>query len=116
MSVTSDLVALRATAGGRVYAMGAVPVLPPYPYTVIGYAPNAPVTRTAIGDGDQVRRFVAQHFGRTAEAVEELAADTFTTFDGKPVYGDVCTQETATPLTRDPDNSGVLSTTHTYRY
>lgn len=117
MSVTSDLVALRKVGGfTRVYALGNVPASPAYPYVVIGYAPNAPIIRNQLGGGDPVRRFVVQHFGRTADAVEDQSAITFSTFDGKPISGDVCTQEIATPVTRDPDDSGVLSTTHTYRY
>ena len=116
MSVTADLVALRAAAGGRVYEMGSVPASPGYPYTVIGYAPNAPVVRTANGAGDPIRRFTVQHFGQNAASVEDHATRTFNTFDGKSINGDVCTLEVATTVTRDPDNSGVLSTTHTYRF
>lgn len=113
MSTTSDLVAMR---GGRTYAIGSVPASPAYPYAVIGYAPNAPVTRTSDGSGDPVRRFTVQHFGRSAESVEAAADQTFVTFDGASIGGDLCTQELATPIERDADDSGVLSTTHTYRY
>jgi hypothetical protein len=116
MSVTSDLVTQRATAGGRVYALGAVPASPQYPYTVIGYSPNAPLVRDLGGSGDPLRRFTAQHFGHTADSVEAVAAATFAAFDGKQVAGAVCEQEIATPLFRDPDDAGVLSTTHTYRF
>ena len=116
MSVTSDLVTQAGGSAARVYAMGAVPSSPSYPYRVIGYSPNAPVTRTQNGAGEQLRRFVVQHFGKSADSVEAAAASTFATFDGKRVSGDVCTQELATPITRDPDDSGVLSTTHTYRF
>lgn len=116
MSVTSDLVALRAATGGRVYPVGAVPASPQYPYAVIGYAPNAPAVRDLGGSGDPLRRFTVQHFGRTADSVEAVADGTFVTFDGKEVDGDLCTQEIATPIFRDPDDSGVLSTTHTYTF
>lgn len=116
MTVTADLVALRAAKGGRVYEVGQVPASPTYPYTVIGYAPNAPVTRTTIGSGDPVRRFTVQHFGRSAAEVEDHAGRTFAAFDGQPINGDLCTQEVATSIDRDADDSGVLSTTHTYRY
>lgn len=116
MSVTSDLVAIRAAKGGRVYEMGNVPDSPVYPYTVIGYAPNAPVTRTSDGSGDPVRRFMVQHFGRSVDEVEDHAGRTFAAFDAQPIGADLCTQEIATPIERDPDDSGVLSTTHTYRY
>lgn len=100
----------------RVYQLGAVPTTVVYPYVVIGYAPNAPVVRTQDAAGDPVGRFTVQHFGRTADAVEDQAAITFATFDGKPVAGDVCTQEVATLPDRDPDDRGVLSITHTYRF
>lgn len=113
MSVTSDLVNLR---GGRTYAIGAVPASPQYPYTVIGYSPNAPAVRSLDGSGDPLRRFTAQHFGKTADSVEAAAADTFEAFDGRLVEGGVCEQELATPIYRDPDDNGVLTTTHTYRF
>lgn len=116
MSVTDELVTQRQAAGGRVYAIGSVPASPGYPYTVIGYAPNAPVVRTADGAGDRVRRFTAQHFGRTDDSVEDVADATFAAFDGKRVDGDLCVQEVATTITRDPDDQGVLTITHTYRF
>lgn len=113
MSTTDDLVTM---AGGRTYALGSVPASPIYPYRVIGYAPNAPVVRTMTADGEPVRRFTVQHFGRTSDSVEAIAEDTVATFDGKPIGGDVCTWEIGTAIDRDPDDRGVLSTTHTYRY
>lgn len=116
MSVTSDLVTQAGGDASRVYAMGKVPSAPTYPYRVVGYAPDAPVQRTTNGAGDPVQRFVVQHFGRSVDSVEAAAAATFATFDGKRVGGDVCTQETASPITRDPDDSGVLSIVHTYRF
>ena len=79
MSVTASLVTLRATAGGRVYALGSVPASPGYPYTVIGYAPNAPAVRNTLAQGDPIRRFTVQHFGQTTDSVEVIAAVTFGT-------------------------------------
>jgi hypothetical protein len=116
MSTTSDLVTMAGGDSARVYPMGKVPASPVYPYRTIGYSPNAPVVRTSEGSGDPLRRFVVQHFGRSADSVEAAAQDTFDTFDGQRVGGDVCTQEIATPIMRDPDAGGVLSTTHTYRF
>lgn len=117
MSVTADLVAARKVGGfTRVYPMGAVPALPGYPYVVIGYAPNVPVVRSQLGDGDPVGRFVVQHFGKSADSVEDQAAITFATFDGQAFAGNVVTQEVATTVDRDPDDRGVLTTTHTYRF
>lgn len=116
MSLTADLVAIRAAAGGRVYPIGAVPTSPIYPYSVVGYAPNAPTVRDLGGSGDPTERFTVQHFGRSADSVEDIAAGSFVAFDGKPIAGQTCWQETATPIFRDPDNAGVLTTTHTYRF
>jgi hypothetical protein len=117
VSVTADLVTARKAAGfTRVYPIGAVPAGPTYPYVVVGYAPNAPTVRRLSGSGDPNERFTVQHFGRTADSVEDVATDTFTTFEGREINGAVCWQETATPLYRDPDAAGVLSTTHTYRF
>lgn len=116
MSVTDDLVTMAGSTPERVYPVGKVPTSPVYPYRVIGYAPNAPVVRSQLGDGDPLRRFTVQHFARTADGLEDIADATFATFDGKTVDGAVCTQEIATAPTRDPDDRGVLSTTHTYRF
>lgn len=119
----SALVAVRAaldTAGvPRVYHFGSVPTSPTYPYVVISSAPGAPQVRTLDGSGDQQGRFAIQHFGRTVEAVEALAALSFVTFDGRPLAlpgGPVAWQEVASSLYRDPDTGGVLTITHTYRY
>lgn len=116
MSTTADLVTLLGGSVARVYAFGKVPASPVYPYRVVGYAPNAPVVRDLGGSGDPLGRFTVQHFGKSADSVEDVAFDTFTTFDGREVLGEVCWQEVATPLYRDPDDTGVLSTTHTYRF
>lgn len=116
MSVVGDLVTMAGGSAARVYKIGSVPANPSYPYRVIGYSPNAPVVRTVNGAGEQVRRFTVQHFGRSADSVEAVADATFATFDGQRIGDDVCTQELASTITRDPDDEGVLSTTHTYRY
>jgi hypothetical protein len=117
VSVTADLVAARKVGGfTRVYPVGEVPATPGYPYVVIGYAPNAPVVRTQDAAGDPIRRFFVQHFGRTANGVEDQGAISIATFDGQPIGGDVCQLEVATLPGRDPDDRGVLTTTHTYRF
>lgn len=117
MSTTADLVTMRKAGGfTRVYPLGGVPSQPSYPYVVIGYAPNAPFVRTANGAGDPLRRFTVQHFSRTADGLEDVSEATFATFDGQPIDGDVCVQEIATTPDRDPDDRGVLFTTHTYRF
>lgn len=117
MSVVDDLVTLRKAGGfTRVYPVNAVPASPAYPYVVIGYAPDAPQVRTLDGSGDPLERFTVQHFSRTAGGIEDIAADTFAIFDTQTVAGEVCWQELASPAFRDPDDNGVLTITHTYRF
>jgi hypothetical protein len=116
MTTTADLVTLRGGSAARVYPVGAVPASPTYPYVVVGYAPNVPLVRSLDGSGDPVGRFTVQHFGRSAASVEAEAAESFALFDGGEVDGEVCEQEMATPIYRDPDDAGVLSITHTYRF
>jgi hypothetical protein len=119
----SDAETLRdmLTAGGvdRVYAPNKVPPKPGYPYAVLGLAPGAPAIRTLDGSGDPLGRFTVQHFGQDDEALEDVTAITFATFDAKelPLAGEpVCTQELTSGLYRDPDTRGVLNVTHPYRY
>lgn len=116
MSTTADLVTMAGGGAARVYALGKVPASPTYPYRVIGYAPTAPLVRDSLLGGDPLRRFTVQHFARTADGLEDVADATFATFDGQSIGGDVCTQEIATTPDRDPDDRGVLTTTHTYRF
>ena len=115
-----DITALLQEAGvDRVYVLGSVPPSPAYPYAVVSPAPGAPQVRTVDGSGDPAGRFVVQHFGRTLESVTDLAALSFAAFDGKamPVPdAPVAWQEVASAVYRDPDDSGVLAITHTYRY
>jgi hypothetical protein len=116
MSTTDDLLTLAGAPTERVYAIGSVPASPLYPYRVIGYAPDVPAVRNMLADGDPRRRFTVQHFSRTADGLEAITADTFATFDGEPIDGDVCTQVVAGPLDRDPDDRGVLNQTHVYEF
>jgi hypothetical protein len=116
VSTVGDLVTMGGGDAGRLYKAGAVPDRPTYPYRVLGYAPAPPVVRNQLGQGDPVGRFYVQHFARTADSLEDVAADTFTAFDGKAFAGNVVSQEIATPIDRDPDDRGVLTTTHTYRF
>lgn len=119
MSATLLRAALTTAGVARVYAVNAVPDNPDYPYAVLDVTPAAPQVRDLGGSGDPVGRFTVQHFGRSDESVTDLAAITFATFDGKelPVDGaPVAWQEIATTAYRDPDDQGVLSVLHTYRY
>lgn len=120
MSTTDDLSAVLSAAGvDRVYEVGAVPAKPAHPYAVLSNAPSAPEVRRLSGSGDPAGRFTVQHFGKTADSIEAIAALTFAAFDGKPLPLDgtpVARQEIATTPYRDPDDQGVLSVLHTYRY
>ena len=119
--MSADLLRVALTSAGvaRVYDLGAVPAKPAYPYAVLSVSPAPPQVRDLGGSGDPVGRFTVQHFGRTDDSVTAIAAVTFATFDGKelPVAGGpVAWQEIASPAYRDPDDQGVLSVLHTYRY
>lgn len=116
MSTAADLVTMAGGSAARVYRMGKVPASPTYPYRVVGYYPSVPLVRTMNAAGDPVARFVVQHFARDADALEAVAEATFTTFDGQAFNGNVVVQEVASGITRDPDDNGVLTTTHTYRF
>lgn len=118
---TLDALRDALVAGGiaRVYKLGAVPASPVSPYVVVGSAPAAPQTRFNDGSGDREGRFTVQHFGKSADVLDDLAALTFATFDAKPLPlpgAPVAWQEIATTPHRDPDTQGVLSVLHTYRY
>lgn len=118
MSTTDDLLTMAGAPTKRVYALGEVPPKPTlkYPYRVIGYSPEAPFVRSLLGNASPRRRFTVQHFSQTADGLEAVSADTFATFDGKAVSGDMCEQILSGPLDRDPDDSGVLSLTHVYEF
>lgn len=117
---TLDTLQAALVAGGvaRAYKLGAVPATPEYPYAVVSNAPGAPQVRRLSGSGDPTGRFTVQHFGRSAESVDALAAKTFATFEGKQLAltgSPVAWQEIATAPYRDPDVQGVLDVLHTYR-
>lgn len=118
---TLDALRDALVAGGiaRVYKLGAVPPKPEYPYAVVSSAVAAPQTRFNDGTGNPEGRFTVQHFGKSADVLDDLAALTFATFDAKPLPlpgTPVAWQEIATTADRDPDTQGVLSVLHTYRY
>ena len=120
MSDLDTIAAALVTAGvTRVYKLGVVPASPAYPYAVVSWSPGAPTVRTLDGTGQPAGRFTVQHFGRTAESVAAIAALSFATFDGDPLPlagTPVAWQEVASPVYRDPDDQGVLSITHSYRF
>lgn len=122
MSDLDTLKAVLETAGvKRVYKANEVPAKTPgmYPYAVISSAPGAPQVRSLDGSGDRIGRFVVQHFAQTHDMLTLIADLSFAAFDGKtlPLDGEpVCWQEIASPAYRDPDDNGVLTITHTYRF
>lgn len=117
-----DLLVARLVAGGvtRVYKFGAVPATPAYPYAVLSPALGAPDVRMLAGPGKPMGRFTVQLFGRSADTVTDTAALTFAAFEGVELSdltgAPVAWQEISTPPYRDPDTSGVLNITHTYRF
>lgn len=119
---TLDVLQAALVAGGvaRAYKLGTVPELPEFPYAVVSNAPGAPEVRDLGGSGNPAGRFVVQHFGKSAESVDALAAKVFATFDGKEIAAltgkPVAWQEIATTPYRDPDDRAVFDVLHTYRY
>ena len=120
MSDLDLLVSQLSAAKVRVYKFGSVPVLPSYPYAVISPAPGAPTVRTLAGQGDPLGRFTVQVFGETADSLLATADKTYRAFERQELTGfdgaPVAWQEIATPPYRDPDTTGVLNITHTYRF
>lgn len=117
-----DLLVAQAELAGiaRVYKVGDVPKKPTYPYAVLAAYRMTPNVRTLDGSGNDPRRFSAQIFGRTSDALEDLADLMFAAFDGVTLteFDDdpLCQNEVTTPPYRDPDDDEVLNVTHTYRY
>jgi len=119
VSVTGSLVTARKSGGfARVYEHNAVPEMPEYPYVVVGYSPQAPEVRGLISGGTLVRWFTVQHFARTVDALEDVTSATAALFEGQPITGlsDMCDLLVASQPYRDPDDNGVLTITHTYRF
>lgn len=117
-----DLLSARLTAAGvaRVYKFGAIPASPSYPYVVLAPALGAPDVRMLAGPGKPMGRFTVQLFGRAVDTLTDAAALTFTAFEGKELTdlagSPVAWQEISTPPYRDPDTSGVLNITQTFRF
>lgn len=119
--MTADALIQALKDGGvlRVYATNEVPASPTYPYVVLAFSPAAPTIRTLDGSGDPAGRFTVQHFAESDDALDDLTAITFATFDGQELpleHGPICIQQQATPTYRDPDDRGVLTITHIYEY
>ena len=120
MSDLDNLVTRAQAATMRAYKLGSVPVKPEYPYAVLALSRLAPDVRTLDGSGNTAHRFTVQIFGRTSDALEDIAdkmlaafdAASLTEFDGDPQ----CRAEVTTPPYRDPDDRGVLAVTQTYRF
>lgn len=121
-STDLDLLIQRArTFGGeRIYKVNEVPASPAYPYRVVSLGSPDPRGRMLSGESWRDRRFAVQHFARTHDAVTALAEASdaafmeqhLPEFPGEPF----CWREVSTPPYRDPDDSGVLAITHTYRF
>lgn len=120
MSELDALAAMLRGAGlARVYEVGAVPASPVYPYADVSAMRLAPTIRTLDVAGNNPRRFVVRFFARTHAAVTDLANIALATLDGQALDlsgTPVAWCEVASGVYRDPDDEGVLTLTHTYRY
>jgi len=122
MTTDLDRHLTRLTTAGvsRAYKMGSVPASPTYPYAVLTLDAGTPNGRTADMHAGRIHRLSVQHFGRTQDAVLDLARLSDAAFEGvclDDIDGDpVATRELTTGPYRDPDDQGVLDVLHTYRY
>ena len=122
--MTTDLdrhVARLTTAGvSRAYKLGAVPDSPAYPYAVLSLDTGRPRARTADLNASLSFEIAVQCFGRTEDAVRDIAGLADAAFDGAALDditgAPVAARELNTRPYRDPDDQGVLNVLHTYRY
>lgn len=115
MTTIAELVTAVTNAGvTRAYKLGAVPASPAYPYAVVGFSAPDKIARSANGQATELNRFTVQFFGRTLDAVLDLGTNA--DLDGDFINGALITRELTTPPYRDPDDSGVLTILHTYRF
>lgn len=115
MTTLASLVTAVTSAGAtRSYKLGAVPASPTYPYAVVGLSTPDKIARGADGRAADLNRFTVQFFSHTLDAVLDLA--TTTDLDGSFFSGALVTRELTTQPYRDPDDSGVLTILHTYRF
>lgn len=122
--MTTDLdrhVTRLTTAGvARAYKLGSVPTSPDYPYAVLSLDTGTARGRTAELSAGRMFNLAVQCFGRTDDAVRDLARLADVAFEGvalTDVTGSpVSTREIGTIPYRDPDDQGVLNVLHTYRY
>lgn len=121
MSALDTLVAhLTASGVARVYKAGAVPAHPVEPYVVVSASRLVPDVRTLDGSGTSPRRFVVQVFGKTHDSLTAVEAALVAALDARFVPGlpgdPQVLLEVTSSVYRDPDDSGVLNLTHTYRF
>lgn len=122
MTTDLDRHVTRLTAAGvsRAYKLGSVPSGAAYPYAVLTLDSGTPNARGADMHAGSIHRLTVQMFGRTQDAVLDLARLTDQAFDGvglDDVTGTpVATRDLTTGPYRDPDDQGVLDVVHSYRY
>lgn len=119
-----DLMVARMKAAGalRVYKVGAVPALPGDAYAVLALDTGTAVNRRTSGHRSRsVRRLTAQLFGRSEEAVMDMAGFADVAFDEKALAEfperPFCIREMP-PVgpTRDADAESLLYVLHIYRF
>ena len=121
--MTAALAKARLEAAGiqRVYVLGKVPDNPgDAAYAVVSVDTGRPVNRRQSGTATLSRQTVVKIFGRSLDAVMDLAAradDAFldqclTEFPGQPVS----TRDIAGQPYRDPDDRSWIGLLHTYQH
>lgn len=115
MTTLADLTALVTSRDvPRTYKLGSVPAGPVYPYAVVGLGTPEKIARGADGQAANLNQFTVQFFGRTLDAVLDVA--TKADLDGVFIDGRLCERILSTNPYRDPDDSGVLAVLHTYQF
>lgn len=122
--MTTDLdhhVTKLTTAGvDRAYKLGSVPESPAYPYAVLSLDAGRPNARGLDMEAGKVYELAVQCFGRTQDAVRDVARLADDAFDGEALTditgSPVAVRELATRPFRDPDDQGVLNILHVYHY
>lgn len=108
---------MQARGVARVYKLGEVPAKPTYPYAVVGLGTPDRVARTTDGRGADLHRATAQFFGHDIDGVLEIA--TKGDLDGARLplsSSPLVERELGTSPYRDPDDQGVITILHTYRF
>ena len=117
------LTAVLTKLGGeaaRTYELNKVPPSPEYPYRVVTVAPADPFARTVAGGSSRFQRIVVQSFGRTLTGALDFDDDATQALDGAFLVAEgfdcgACQLELASAVARDPNDTGVVGVTTTFK-